>query len=567
MPDGYVLATRTTDDESGWSALSDGRLDGAILVSPEETVALTYVLADPQDPASPVEAELGDLPNVEIVDSVPVTPESAPSSPVVLWRSSNDERVPLVLREPAHHPAVTDPTSIEGWVVEGLGSRFDDLDVSDRITDQSAAFSRSKPVIGIIAHEANADAILGTILRAREHGFAVFVIYGGDGESEVIRLSRRLGAKIVEPSASARGNVALLERSLSQAARDAGYPGIVFQLPESSRIDYERTLAAFASDGFETTAIPETWSASPEITHVLVGIPAYNAEGAIGAVVEDATSFADQVLVVDDGSADATAERARAAGATVVVHERNRGYGGALKTIFQEADQRGAAHLVTLDADGQHDPADVPKLVQTQEHADADIVIGSRYAPGSMTRLPFVRSIGLGVVNLLTNLSLGRLAPRRWVRDTQSGLRAYSSEAIASLAAARDIGDGMWASTDIMYHANAEGFDFAEVGITIRYDVEDASTQGALSHGTDLIRNIGRFLERTHPLLLLGLPGTIGVIAGTLVGTVGIQQLLLDEPSMLTIAAATVLGVVGLAMVMLSVLFHAMNLHPFYDRM
>lgn len=563
LPEGYAVAS-LADDERDLSALVGGRLEGTVLAAPEETVALTYLLANPDHPDRSISAGSLSLPDPEIVDNVPVTSKYV-SSPVIQWWSQDAEPVSLSLVEPARHPMVTDPTSFEDWVVEGVtDGQFAALETDGSADDPVPVLARPRPAIGIVADEATADAVLGTVLRATDHGFAVFLTYAGPDEPEVVRLSRRLGAEVVEPPA--RDTEAMLERTLSQAARDAGYPGIAFQLPGCPRIDYERTLAAFAADGFETNAIPESWSTSTGTPHVLVGIPAYNAEGAIGSVVEEAASFADMVLVVDDGSADATAERAREAGATVVVHERNRGYGGALKTLFAEADQRGAAHLVTLDADGQHDPKDVPKLVQTQEHAEADVVIGSRYAAGSMTKLPLVRSIGLGVVNLLTNLSLGRIAPRRWVRDTQSGFRAYTSEAIASLAAARDIGDGMWASTDIMYHANGEGFDFAEVGITIRYDVEDASTQSALSHGTDLVRNIGQFLERSHPLLLLGLPGTAGVTGGALLGSIGIKQLLLNEPSLFVIAAATVLGVVGIAMVMLSVLFHAMNLHPFYDR-
>lgn len=225
---------------------------------------------------------------------------------------------------------------------------------------------------------------------------------------------------------------------------------------------------------------------------VLAAIPAYNAADTIGGVVTEAMRFADQVLVVDDGSSDATAIRADEAGAIVVSHERNRGYGGALETIFLEGRELGADHLVTLDADGQHDASDIVKLVEAQRSSGAGVVIGSRYTADSNTRIPLVRSIGLGVVNLLTNATMGRFRPQTWVRDTQSGLRSYTRDVVESLATSAELGSGMEASTNIMFHAHRVGFEFEEVGATISYDVENANSQGALSHGLALVWNIFR---------------------------------------------------------------------------
>jgi glycosyltransferase involved in cell wall biosynthesis len=114
----------------------------------------------------------------------------------------------------------------------------------------------------------------------------------------------------------------------------------------------------------------------------LVGIPAYNEADSIGGVVSSALPHADDVLVVDDGSADATSKRARRAGATVVAHEDNRGYGAALATLFDRAHAMDVDHLVVLDGDGQHDADDIPKLIETQRHTGAEIVVASRFVLG-----------------------------------------------------------------------------------------------------------------------------------------------------------------------------------------
>lgn len=564
LPSRYALASIETTGvgEPGWASLVDGSIEGTVPVGPDNTVTLTYLLADRENPDVPVQPAAVTLPTPEIIDTVPIDSDRALTGPALSWYSPGEERLPLFACNPTDHPAVVDAALIEGWLIESFRSTIYE---TTETVDRPLNSPETLPVIGIVAHEAHADAVFGTILRARERGLPVFVTYERTPDSEVVRISDQLGATIVDPPATA--DEAILERTLSRAARDAGFPGIVFQLPECPRIDYRRTLAAFESDGFETAAIPDSWAASTENPHVIIGIPGYNAEGSIGEVVEAANPFADLVLVVDDGSEDATAARAREAGASVVVHERNRGYGGALKTIFQEANQQGAKHLVTLDADGQHDPTDVPKLVEAQESEKADVVIGSRYVPGSTTHLPMGRAIGLGIVNLLTNLSMGRLTPRTWVHDTQSGFRAYSAQALASLASAADIGDGMWASTDIMYHASSEGFDFAEVGTTITYDVEHGSTQGAFSHGTGLVRNIAGFLEQTHPILLLGLPGGIGVLIGVVFGSIGLQHLLTNEFSLWPILIGSFFIVIGFGLITASAMFYVMNTYPFHRQM
>ncbi|MFB6105926.1 MAG: glycosyltransferase family 2 protein [Halobacteriaceae archaeon] len=229
-----------------------------------------------------------------------------------------------------------------------------------------------------------------------------------------------------------------------------------------------------------------TLSESPPQT-VLVAIPAYNEAENIVSVVYEAAAHGD-VLVVDDGSTDDTAARALAAGASVVRHDGNRGYGAALKTAFREGAARDVDALVVLDADGQHDVADVDRLVGQLADSDADVVVGSRFTGDVDSDIPAYRRLGLWVVNGATNLTLDGAT----VRDTQSGFRAYAGPVVESLAEADDVCDGMAASTDILYHVVSRGFTVDEVGVVVRYDGDDTSTMNPVVHGVELLANIAR---------------------------------------------------------------------------
>jgi glycosyltransferase involved in cell wall biosynthesis len=126
---------------------------------------------------------------------------------------------------------------------------------------------------------------------------------------------------------------------------------------------------------------------------VVVGIPAYNEGETVSETVAAARGHADEVVVVDDGSSDQTPHAARESGATLLTHAENQGYGATLGTIFQYAHRRGADHLVVLDADGQHDPEDIPALVSTQRETGAELVTGSRVAGESSPEIPRGRQL------------------------------------------------------------------------------------------------------------------------------------------------------------------------------
>jgi len=126
---------------------------------------------------------------------------------------------------------------------------------------------------------------------------------------------------------------------------------------------------------------------------IIACIPAYDEEKTIAKIVLKTKKHVNKVIVCDDGSQDMTAEIAKALGATVVKHEKNMGYGAALRTLFLETRNHNPDVMITLDADDQHDPDEIPRLAKAVLEHQADIVIGSRFL--GHTNIPWWRSIGL----------------------------------------------------------------------------------------------------------------------------------------------------------------------------
>ncbi len=202
-----------------------------------------------------------------------------------------------------------------------------------------------------------------------------------------------------------------------------------------------------------------------------VVIPAYNEASRIGPVVRSLSALADRVLVVDDGSADRTAEAAAEAGAIVLKHAINRGQGAALKTGTIAALRDGADVIVHMDADGQHDPADVDALVAPILDGRADAVFGSRFLGVSADGMPASRRLLLWAARQFSILVLG--IPSRFT-DPQSGLRAMSA------AAARNVDfcqDRMAHCSEILRLIARSGFRSVEVPVKVTY-TKDSLAKG-----------------------------------------------------------------------------------------
>jgi len=561
VPTGATVVSRQARDGDAPGECPFDRLECHLVADPGERLAVTYALAADQGGDEEVASAVADTEP----DLVSVVPGSAGSTertaPAALWWDDQAvHRLPTTqIGDDPETWLVGPDADREAFVTDGGGLEPD-------TSRQGVREMTTVPAVGLIVTPENHEGALRTVTRARGRGHAVYVTYVDETSESTAYQCESLGAVVVEPPADELGPLSL-RAELERRAEADGLPGIFVQPESAPRIDYDRTADAFEHAGFGVEAIPETWSEPSDHPHVVVGIPAYNAAGTVGDVVRQARRYADVVVVVDDGSADDTAEVARDAGALVVEHTRNRGYGGALKTVFKEADRLDARHLVVLDADGQHDTTDIPRLVEKQADSGASIVVGSRYVGESRTKLPPVRRIGLGVINILTNLSLGRVRPQEFVHDTQSGYRAYDREAIASLATDPDIGDRMGASTDIIYHAHRRGYDIAEVGTTISYEVEHGSTLNPFAHGYDLVRNIFYTLTVVHPFKTLGVIGAVLASLGTGVALEGIALgIETGQVPFVKTYAATLVALLGFVVAVVAIEYHTLRSHPYYRR-
>jgi len=245
---------------------------------------------------------------------------------------------------------------------------------------------------------------------------------------------------------------------------------------------------------------------------IVASIPAYNEEKTIAKVILLAQKYVDKIIVCDDGSSDLTGEIARGLGAAVIQHDRNLGYGAAMKSLFEEARAMEADVMVTLDADGQHNPEDIPKLLKSIQNDEADIVIGSRFLGGADKGIPRYRRVG---IKLITKMSNGAIKSK--ISDAQSGFRAYSKRAIQSLRLQED---GMGVSAEILMKAGRQNLKVREVPIGANYKGIETSTHNPLRHGIAVIAAIFRVIFHEKPLRFLGIPGTILFLLGMTTGLV-----------------------------------------------
>jgi glycosyltransferase involved in cell wall biosynthesis len=210
-------------------------------------------------------------------------------------------------------------------------------------------------------------------------------------------------------------------------------------------------------------------------TRVVAAIPCFNTEFHIQNVIEKTSKYVDEVIVIDDGSSDKTAEVARNAGAKVISHSLNRGYGEAIKSCLTAAKAAGSDILVTIDGDGQHDPDEIPLLLDPIINNQANMVIGSRFH-NSKCSIPAYRQFGIGIINFLWNFG-----SRTQVTDTQSGFRAYHKDLLKQLKIKED---GMSISIEIIEIARRQKTQIREVPITCSYKNNNDSISGkAFQHG------------------------------------------------------------------------------------
>ena len=241
---------------------------------------------------------------------------------------------------------------------------------------------------------------------------------------------------------------------------------------------------------------------------IVVGIPAFNEEQTIARVVLEAQKFASKVVVCDDGSTDYTAKIAESLGVDVVRHVKNGGYGASIKSLFVRAHELNADVFVTIDADGQHEPNEIPFVIKPIVEGTADVVIGSRFVDKAGTaEMPLYRQMGAKLITKMVNGS-----SKDGVTDSQSGFRAYSHLALDRLDFFED---GMGASVEILLKANKTDLKIIEVPTTCKYNTDgDTSSEHPVTHGMGVVFSLIRLIVEERPLMYLGIPGLFSLLAG-----------------------------------------------------
>jgi len=238
---------------------------------------------------------------------------------------------------------------------------------------------------------------------------------------------------------------------------------------------------------------------------IIVGIPAFNEEKNIAAIITKLADITDTIIVCNDGSSDLTSDIAEKMGAFVINHEKNLGYGAAIRSIFLKAKELDGDILVTFDADGQHRIEDVEKVTKPIIDQEVDLVIGSRFLDESEKEVPQYRKVGIKVITKITNASI-----KKQLTDSQSGFRAYSKKVLAELNPSEL---GMGISTEILIKASSKNFRITEVPIKILY-TGDTSTHNPVSHGSSVILSTIKYTSIEHPLKFYGIPSMILFIIG-----------------------------------------------------
>jgi glycosyltransferase involved in cell wall biosynthesis len=276
-------------------------------------------------------------------------------------------------------------------------------------------------------------------------------------------------------------------------------------------------------------------------------IAALNEDRFIGSVVLKTRHYVDQVIVVDDGSHDQTAAIAEDAGATVIRHERNLGKAQAVNTGLRRAREMNASLVVLIDADGQHNPAEIPALVAPVAAGAADVVVGSRFL-SVRSRIPRWRIWGQHALTAATNLASGVS-----VSDSQSGFRVLSQRALDTLAFRP--GGGFSLESEMQFLAQQHGLTIAEIPVSVTY--AERPKRNPLGHGLQVVNGIIVLVSQHRPLVFFGVPGLLILVLSLVLGLIVVDR----YDTYQNLAVGTALISILLAITGIQTLFTGIVLH------
>ena len=281
-----------------------------------------------------------------------------------------------------------------------------------------------------------------------------------------------------------------------------------------------------------------------------IGIPAYNEEKNIAVIITQLKEITDKIIVCDDGSRDLTSKISEDLGAIVIKHEKNLGYGAAIRSIFLKAKDLDCDALVTFDADGQHRIQDISKVIQPIIEKKSDIVIGSRFLDDGEKEVPNYRKVGIKVITKITNMSI-----KKELTDSQSGFRAYSKQVLSELNPSEL---GMGISTEILIKASSQEFRITEVPIKIMYG-GNTSTHNPISHGSSVLLSTIKFTSIENPLKFYGIPSIFFLIIGLSFTIWTIQEYAISGEIITNIAIIAIgCVIVGVVLLLCAILLYSL---------
>jgi len=244
---------------------------------------------------------------------------------------------------------------------------------------------------------------------------------------------------------------------------------------------------------------------------IIAGIPVYNGQYSICGVIHATEDYVDEIIVVDDGSTDNTSKLAKRAGAAVINHKTNQGKTAAIQTIIDEAIKRDVDLLVLLDADGQHDPDEIPSLIKPILEDGYEFVLGSRKLNESkkIGKRPFIRPFGQFVLKT----GLDTITEKTYT-DPECGFRVLSRHAMEVMEFK---GRGFSVEAEMIRLAEVHGLKSIEVPMTEIY-VENGSTLNPWRHGFGNLGTIISWIAEKRPLFFFGVFGTGFAVIGLLLG-------------------------------------------------
>ena len=217
-------------------------------------------------------------------------------------------------------------------------------------------------------------------------------------------------------------------------------------------------------------------------TSVYIIIPAYNEEAVIRKTILQLLEYPYRIVLVDDGSTDGTRIAAEDLPVHYIRHAFNLGQGAALQTGIAYAIEKGAAFIVTFDADGQHDVQDIPQMLDLLKDKNADIVFGSRFLAGASTNMSLIRKLFIQIARLINFIFTGVL-----LSDAHNGLRVLNRKAACSIVLTEN---GMAHATEILIQARKHHLKIAERPVRVLYTDYSRKKGQPLMHGFKIIQDL-----------------------------------------------------------------------------